>query len=110
MTLRYRVLAVDYDGTLATQGRVPDDVVGALERVRASGRKVLLVTGRTLPDLRSVFTRIDAFDLVVGENGAVLLRPATGDERVLAEPPSQAFLAALEERGVTPLYVGRVIV
>jgi HAD superfamily hydrolase (TIGR01484 family) len=109
MTPRYRVLAVDYDGTLATDGRVSDDVVAALDRVQASGRKVLLVTGRTLPDLRSVFSHVEAFDLVVAENGAVLFRPASGEERLLAEPLPPAFLTKLQERGVAPLVVGRVI-
>ncbi len=46
--MHYRALVVDYDGTIATDGRVDEDTMRALERVRASGRKLLLVTGRIL--------------------------------------------------------------
>jgi hypothetical protein len=44
--MRYLALACDYDGTLASEGRVAPETVGALERLRASGRRLLLVTGR----------------------------------------------------------------
>ena len=49
--MRYLALATDYDGTLAADGRVAGDTVAALERLRASGRKLILVTGRELDDL-----------------------------------------------------------
>ncbi len=42
--------ARDDDGTIAEEGRVADATARALERVREAGRKVVLVTGRTLPD------------------------------------------------------------
>jgi len=45
--------------------------VDALERFRKSGRKLILVTGRELEDLESVFPRLELFDRVVAENGAV---------------------------------------
>jgi hydroxymethylpyrimidine pyrophosphatase-like HAD family hydrolase len=35
--MRYLILATDYDGTLATNGLVGDDVLGALKRLRESG-------------------------------------------------------------------------
>ena len=44
--MRYLALACDYDGTLATDGRVDGDTVEALEKVLASGRKLILVTCR----------------------------------------------------------------
>jgi hydroxymethylpyrimidine pyrophosphatase-like HAD family hydrolase len=108
--VRFVALACDYDGTLATDGRVGDSVVAALERVRASGRRLLLVTGRELDDLQRVFPRLALFDRVVAENGALLYDPATRRERALAEPPPSEFVAALRARGVQPLAVGRVIV
>lgn len=49
--MRYCAVSCDYDGTLASAGRVRKETVAALERVRASGRRLLLVTGRQLPDL-----------------------------------------------------------
>jgi HAD superfamily hydrolase (TIGR01484 family) len=108
--VRYVAFATDYDGTLATDGRVGDDVVAALERVRASGRKLLLVTGRELDDLLAVFPRVDLFDRVVAENGALVYEPATRALHLLAERPPEAFVSALRARGVAPLAVGRAIV
>jgi hypothetical protein len=46
--MRYLVLACDFDGTLASHGMVAPETRAALARVRASGRRVLLVTGREL--------------------------------------------------------------
>src|SRR4051812_40950340 len=74
-------LATVYDGTLAHDGIVSDEALAALERLAASGRKLILVTGRELPDLEKVFARIDVFDRVVAENGALLYTPASRTER-----------------------------
>jgi hydroxymethylpyrimidine pyrophosphatase-like HAD family hydrolase len=46
----YHFLAVDYDGTFATDGLVDDATVDALIRFRQLGRRVVLVTG-SLPPL-----------------------------------------------------------
>ncbi len=108
--MRYLALAMDYDGTLAEQGTVRPATVAALERLRKSGRKALLVTGRELQDLKSVFDRLDLFDLVVAENGALLYDPQTREEVVLAEPPPPQLAEKLRRIGATPLGVGRVIV
>jgi HAD superfamily hydrolase (TIGR01484 family) len=103
-------LATDYDGTLAHDGRVKAATIEALKEVKRSGRKLILVTGRDLPDLQRVFPEVDLFDLVVAENGALLFNPAKKEEVPLAEPPSPEFVARLRELGVTPLAVGRTIV
>src|SRR5919201_2314980 len=108
--MRYLALACDYDGTLASDGVVAPATIAALEQVRASGRKLLLVTGRELADLQRSFDRVDLFDRVVAENGALLYRPAEDREVTLAPPPSRAFVDALRARGVEPLGVGRTIV
>jgi hydroxymethylpyrimidine pyrophosphatase-like HAD family hydrolase len=108
--MRYLALCCDYDGTLATDGRVLPETVRALERLIASGRRLVLVTGRELDDLQRVCPRLDLFHAVVAENGALLYDPATGTETALAARPPDAFLTALRERGVAPVSVGRVIV
>ena len=108
--MRYLALACDYDGTLATHGQVNEETVEALQRVLASGRKLLLVTGRELEDLLAVFPHVNLFDRVVAENGALLYRPASREEEVLATPPPEEFLWALRDRGVWPFSTGRVIV
>jgi hypothetical protein len=108
--MRYRVLASDYDGTLADDGKVDGRTAQALRQLRASGRQLILVTGRELIDLQQTFSDLSLFEYVVTENGATLYRPATKVEEALAPPPPDAFVALLRERGVTPLSVGRTIV
>jgi hydroxymethylpyrimidine pyrophosphatase-like HAD family hydrolase len=108
--MRYHLLATDYDGTIATDGRVTAETLDALRAVRATGRKLVLVTGRELEDLLGVHPELEIFERVVAENGALLYRPATKERKRLAEPPPAAFLAALRQRGVAPLTTGEVIV
>ena len=103
-------LAVDYDGTLARDGRVDSATIDALQKVKNSGRKLILVTGRDLTDLRRVFADIAIFDLVVAENGALLFDPAQKREDPLAPAPHDQFVEALRTRNVSPLSVGRSIV
>jgi HAD superfamily hydrolase (TIGR01484 family) len=108
--MRYQVLATDYDGTLASAGRVAEPTVEAVERLLATGRRLVLVTGRELPDLLEIFPRIDLFEWVVAENGALLYRPATREEKLLAEPPPADFLDELRRAGVAPISTGRALV
>jgi HAD superfamily hydrolase (TIGR01484 family) len=108
--MRYLALASDYDGTLAHDGLVDEPTLAALERLLASGRRLILVTGRELPDLQKTFPYLELFERVVVENGALLYRPGTREEKVLAEPPPEVFVRTLTERGVKPISVGRVIV
>lgn len=107
--MRYSALATDYDGTIAHDGAVDADTLAALDRLRAGGRKLLLVTGRELDDLLKVCHCLDRFDSVVAENGALVYTPATQAVRVLAEPPPPALIDELRAKGV-PVSVGRVIV
>ena len=71
--MHYLALATDYDGTLAEDGHVTDVTLDALHRLRASGRKLLLVTGRELPELQNAFPELAVFDCVVAENGGAAL-------------------------------------
>jgi hydroxymethylpyrimidine pyrophosphatase-like HAD family hydrolase len=107
--MRYFALACDYDGTLARDGVVSKNTLEALKQVRKSGRKLILVTGRELPDLQRAMPDIELFDSVVAENGALLFHPSIG-EQALGERPPERFINALSERGVKPLSVGHVIV
>src|SRR5688572_11942489 len=108
--MRYHLLATDYDGTIATDGTVAAATVAALNDVLATGRRLVLVTGRELDDLMGVFPDLSIFERVVAENGALLYRPATKERRRLAEPPPPALLAELRRLGVAPLSSGEVIV
>jgi hydroxymethylpyrimidine pyrophosphatase-like HAD family hydrolase len=108
--VRYLALASDYDGTLATNGVVAEETVEALRRLAATGRRLILVTGRQLDDLLRAFPSATLFDSVVAENGALLYRPATQQTRLLAQPPPSRFVEALHRRGVGPIWVGQVVV
>lgn len=108
--MRFLALATDFDGTLARNGIVSQRTVCALERLRASGRRLLLVTGRELRDLQQVFPRLDLFDLSVLENGGTLYFPAEKREQLLADPPPENFLKACRKAGIAPMSVGRVVV
>jgi hydroxymethylpyrimidine pyrophosphatase-like HAD family hydrolase len=108
--MRYTVLACDYDGTVAQDGKVDADTVAALERCRKSERRLILVTGRQVPDLLGAFSRPDLFDRIVAENGAILYNPADGSEHLLGAPPPAALVTELQNRRVRPLSVGRVII
>ena len=108
--MRYMALAADYDGTLASDGAVYPETVAALERLVASGRKLILVTGRILPELLDIFPQISLCELVVAENGGVLYRPATKEVTLLADAPRSAFLEEVQRRAVQHLSLGHVIV
>jgi HAD superfamily hydrolase (TIGR01484 family) len=108
VNMRYLALACDYDGTLASDGQVSSRTLAALQRLIASGRKLILVTGRELEDLFSVFPHYTIFEWVVAKNGVVLYHPATGERKPLASPPPAKFIARLRERDV-PISVGDVI-
>ena len=103
-------LATDYDETLADHGAVTPAALEAIRKLKDSGRKLILVTGRELPDLKRVFAEHEIFDRIVAENGALLYTPATRKSRQLAPPPPPKFVDRLRQRGVEPLYVGETIV
>jgi|SRR5262245_10245508 len=106
----YLVLATDYDGTLARHGHVDEPAWAAIRRLRQSGRKAVLVTGREIEDLQAICPHLELFDRVVAENGALVYRPDTKDVRLLTQAPPPEFAQALKNLGVVPLSVGHVIV
>lgn len=106
--MRFHALATDYDGTLATHGTVEPQTVAALHELHEAGRRILLVTGRELPDLQRVFPQYSIFDLIVAENGALLFDPKSGKETLLCEPADAALIERLSEIEV-PISVGRAV-
>lgn len=108
--MRCMVLASDYDNTLARDGRVDDATWDAIDRLRASGRHMVLVTGRELDDLLELCDRVDRFTLIVAENGGMIYSPATRERTLLAPPPPPEFIDAMRKSGVRHLGVGETIV
>src|SRR6195256_4535511 len=108
--MRYFCLICDYDGTIAHDGRCAPSTIEALKRVRASGRRLILATGRQLPELQEILPEHTIFDRIIAENGAIVYRPDSKDCKVLADPPAPEFFEELKRRGVQPLAVGQCIV
>ena len=91
--MRYLALATDFDNTLASQGRVSGAARTALGRLRASGRRAILVSGRRLEDLLRACECSDLFDYMVAENGAPEPISATANRALV--PPMSAASARL---------------
>ncbi len=107
--MRFKALAFDYDGTLASHDRIAPPTLAALERARAAGLRLALVTGRTFFELSRVCDRLDLFDAVVAENGGVLYFPAAGRLCDMAVGPPAPLLAELERLEI-PYQAGRVVI
>jgi hydroxymethylpyrimidine pyrophosphatase-like HAD family hydrolase len=107
--MRYLTLATDYDGTIAINGQLCIEAASALRRLRRSGRRAILVTGRRLDDLLTVCPQIDLFDYVVAENGALVYSPRTQSQTLLGKAPSAEFIKCLRSLGVDPIEVGQVM-
>src|SRR4051812_33075540 len=102
----FLVLATDYDGTLASKGCVKASTLDALRRFRDSGRKLVLVTGRLLPELMEVFPEHGLFDRIVAENGALLYEPSLRIKMPLAPNADERLIQALRARKVRSLSWG----
>ncbi len=97
--MKFAALALDYDGTIATEGFFNPAVREAIGSVRQRGIAVILVTGRRLADLRQVAGDLGCFDAIVAENGAVLEFPG-GRHVLLGHPVRPDFLQELRRRRI----------
>lgn len=105
------VIALDVDGTLYDGGVVAEAATLALQRARADGHTLVIVTGRRWESLRQVVpTVVGLCDRAVCEEGGVLVDVATGELVLLAEPVEPAVVAGLLAAGVPELDVGHVVV
>jgi len=103
-----RILAFDFDGTLAENGIVPPALQTALKKLRAAGYVLFMVTGRRFGDAELGALR-DAFAGIVWENGAVLHHTATDEVYMPFGQVDPRLVEALKMAGV-PLEHGRAIV
>lgn len=107
--MKFSVLAIDFDGTMARNDVLDPDVRAAIGELRERGIVAILATGRILEDLRRVAGDLHFVDAVVAENGAVVESPASGYSTVNGEPPRENLLAALRDEGIR-FTTGRVVV
>jgi hydroxymethylpyrimidine pyrophosphatase-like HAD family hydrolase len=104
----FKVVAVDFDGTLASGGDVAPEAVEAIDQARRDGLTVVLATGRIGSELHAEFPQIaDHVDALVLENGAVVV--LDGRTHALAPPVDRGLDDALASRGV-PYRRGEVLV
>lgn len=107
--MKFLVLALDFDGTIARNDVLDPGVRSAIAELRGFGIVVILVTGRILDDLRRVTGGLHFVDAVVAENGAVIEFPDTGYSRILAQAPPMAMLNELRNQGI-PHAVGQSVI
>jgi hydroxymethylpyrimidine pyrophosphatase-like HAD family hydrolase len=103
-------LAADFDGTLSEGSRVNPETWNAIRQLRDSGRKMILVTGRSIDYLIPAVPRLEAFDRIVAENGAVLYRPAERKTVALSAGLPHLLIERLREQRVEPLWLGDIVV
>jgi hypothetical protein len=109
--MRWKALATDFDGTLAEMGAVSPATREAIAALRRDGGKVVLVTGRLYSDFSGLgISPEDLADLVVAENGALLVDPRDGTAFAFGTAPPSNFASELIRRGANPVTVGRTIV
>ena len=106
--MQLRVIATDYDGTIAQDGVLDPAVREAIAVARKRGVMVVIVTGRILSELRHVAGCLDFVDGVVAENGAVVAFP-NGHISVLGSAPPLSLISKLTHRGID-FKVGRCVV
>jgi phosphoglycolate phosphatase (TIGR01487 family) len=98
--VRPDLLAVDFDGTVRGAGtNVSRRLIHRLISIRKAGTRVVLVTGRCIPELEQLID-ISLFDAIVAENGTIVL---IGGKKTLLAPrswgPVRAKLMKHFERG-----------
>ncbi len=77
--LKYRLLAVDIDGTLLNRaGELPDEVAAACRKASDAGCAVVLSTARSPRTAASVYEALSLDTPMINFNGAMIWRPWSG--------------------------------
>ena len=107
--MRYRLLALDLDGTaLDPAGDLTDDVRDAVAAARASGLRVVLCTGRRFRTALPVAQELSLSGAIVVNNGVLVKDLASGrtlSHRYLSDGVSAEVLALVREAGSPLVYV-----
>jgi hypothetical protein len=106
----YRLIASDFDGTLTTDHFLSTTTSAALQRWKEAGHYLVLITGRTLGKVMQRVIEHNLFDMLVLENGGLMVDPKSGAEYLLGTAPSPELVALLQAKGIEPVHVGRSII
>lgn len=89
--IEYRLIATDLDGTLLdSRGRIPPEVVAAVQQAAAAGIELIIASGRNRPAVEPVLHELGLRTPHIGTGGAYLALP---DGQVLFhEPVPAAFI------------------
>jgi Cof subfamily protein (haloacid dehalogenase superfamily) len=103
MVLRFKLLAIDFDGTLLTPvGRVTARTRSAIHRAKGAGLRVCFATGRNLTESQSVLEQVGHFDESVFAGGALVIDTSTRTtlkRSTMAPELARQICAFLEARG-----------
>ncbi len=107
--MRYRMLALDLDGTLLDpEGELGEDVREAVAAARTAGMRVVFCTGRRFRTALPVLRALDADGPVVVNNGAVVKEVHTAKTLYHSYLPAALYpeaLALMREEGTPLVYV-----
>ena len=105
--MKYRLLALDVDGTLLDDGhRLSDENEEAVRKLVAEGVRVVLFTGRAYPALEEVIRRIGLKDAAATQNGSLILDVPEGrtlHEEMISVQDCRMILEYCRENGFDPL-------
>jgi len=105
-----RALSVDLDRTLGPAGRGPSpEGLEALLEARRIGLRVVVASGRTLPDLRRFFLGREIVDAFVAENGAIIYLPDAAIERTMGRAIGSLVRRRMRSNPPRPIVFGRVV-
>jgi hydroxymethylpyrimidine pyrophosphatase-like HAD family hydrolase len=104
---RYKLLALDLDGTLLDRDReIPEENLRALDQAKRAGVAIALVSGRRFPSLRRYLEPLPAETFAVANSGAIVRRGIEGPILRRSLLPLESALRVLELadlEGVEPL-------
>ncbi|HEY7698841.1 MAG TPA: HAD family hydrolase [Vicinamibacteria bacterium] len=104
---RYRLLAVDLDGTLLNSEReIPEENLRAIQAAVQKGVVLAVVTGRRFPSVRRYVERLGPSTFVVANSGAIIRRGLEGPILRRSLLPLESALRVIdlaEEEGMEPV-------
>src|SRR3954468_24791729 len=97
---KYRMIAIDLDGTLLSpQGKVTERAKAAVHRALRAGLLVCFATGRNWTESRTVLDAVEHYDTAVFVGGAMVIdtKQRVTLHRTMMQPPLAAAVCGVLE-------------